>query len=116
MAIEIPTISSQAAALVALFEAALAARPWSTTIADASAGETLIAWARSKGLRITETHFVVSHQEPYANLAVHLDPDSSGYSIDVLAYRALTDDEIARVSVRTKEREAERIGTAQVVL
>lgn len=114
----LPVIDERTAALVALFEAALAAKAGALDLHEPlcpGAGATLIAWARSRGLRIDERHYVVSYSAPYANVRVMLG-DSALHAITVLGYRALTPDEIAAITVETRERQPERIGYGEAVL
>lgn len=113
----IPVVDEQTAALVALFEAALFAKPYDVTLSEAyqpGAGAALIAWARGKGLAIEERRYVTESQPPYANVRVRLSPANA--TIDVMAYRKLTADEIAAITVEERERKLERIGYGQAAL
>ncbi len=111
----IPVIDERTAALVALFDAALAAKPWDVVLSEVSqpgAGDALIAWARSRGIPVTERHFVTETRS-YANVRVNLAGSNSergDSTLTVLGYRALTDAEIAAIKVETHERGPERIG------
>lgn len=105
-------------AIVVLFDAALAAQAGALDLHESlrpGAGAALIAWARSRGLRIDERHYVVEYSRPYANVRVSLG-GSSLNAITVLGFRELTDDEIAAITVETRERKPERIGYGEARL
>lgn len=119
----IPTIPDSvpgdvAARLVALFNAALAMKPWTITIAESDqpgAGAVLLAWARSRSLRVIERH-IVTTRSSYANLSVHLVEDSSGHCIDVMHYRDLTAEEVDAAARGFREYQSTSFGSREIVL
>ena len=111
----IPTIDERTASLIALFEAALAVKPWDLTLAESykpGVGLVLIAWAKSRGVIVEERHYVTD-AGAYANVEVRLGGEGR---IIVLNYRKLTADEIAAITVENREREAHRIGYGKAAL
>lgn len=115
----IPVVNEQTTRLVALFDAALAAKPYSVTLCESEtpgAAAALIAWARAKGLKVAEHHYVTEHSGGYANVEVALIPGRIAYSINVMNYRALTGAEIATIPVREREGKTERVGYGVVAL
>jgi hypothetical protein len=98
----------------ALFDAAMAVKPWTLSLTGPEAADALRKWADWRGYKVTEAHYATP-SDAYANLHVALAETCS--TITVLGYRKLTDEErTAAEALAVTRTETSRVGHREVSL